>query len=368
MQYYIYTTCGTSTFTNLARRKDPELNELIIKNSNARDCCDFTSETKERIESLNKTLEEEWKNYSASEARAKSAELNCLLCWQEKNHIKASECFCSLLYTDTVLGLYAATLVEGWLKKNGYNVYLSQGIDYLSTSSLENFEKGLASLAEWAFDNIPPAEQRNSNEKYVFNVAGGFKSVSGFMQILGQFLADETIYLFEGGDEILSVPKLPVRWEQMDAIRDNIDDYRRVSIGLTPQNPEKLNSLWVRDGSFTPWGQIAWENAKQVLYGEKVYPILYEKIKEGETFRNTLSGLTKDQIAIVNERIDDLCRYIKGGKKQPLRRLDYKKVQGGGPYDYECDVWDGNSKRFFCTDKDGIVTIDRFADAMHKNR
>ena len=122
MQYYIYTTCGTSTFTNLARRKDPELNELIIKNSNAQDCCDFTSETKERIDSLYKTLEEEWENYSASEARAKSAELNCLLCWQEKNHIKASDCFCALLFTDTVLGLYAATLVEKWLKKNGYEV------------------------------------------------------------------------------------------------------------------------------------------------------------------------------------------------------------------------------------------------------
>ena len=258
-------------------------------------------------------------------------------------------------------------LVGEWLEHHGYMGVQLEKIPSLSTSTLGDFESGLSSLARLAFDNARWG--RGDDSKCIFNVAGGFKSVSGFMQVLGQFLADETVYLFEGGqNEILSMPKLPVRWEEIDSIRDNIDDYRRISLGISPKNPEKLNSLWVREGAFTPWGQIAWENAKQVLYGEKVYPILYEKIKEGEAFRNTLSGLTKDQIAIVNERIDDLCRYIKGGKKQPLRRLDYKKVQGGGPYDYECDVWDGNSKRFFCTDKDGIVTIDRFADAMHKNR
>jgi len=367
MQYFVYTTCGTSTFTNPAR-KNTELHDLIIKNSNVRDESELETEAKEKINAHYESLIEEWQNYSVAEARKRSAELNCLLCWQEKNNIPTSDCFCYLLHTDTVLGGYAASLVEEWLKTNGYTVLPPERVPYLSTSSHDAFEKGLASLAEWTFGYIPAADQRTATVKYIFNVAGGFKAVSGFMQILGQFLADETIYLFEGRNEILSVPKLPVRWEQIDTIRDNIDDYRRVSIGLPPQNPEKLNSLWVREGAFTPWGQIAWENAKQVLYGEKVYPILYEKIKEGEAFRNTLSGLTKDQIAIVNERIDDLCRYIKGGKKQPLRRLDYKKVQGGGPYEYECDVWDGNSKRFFCTDKDGIVTIDRFADAMHKNR
>lgn len=366
MQYYIYTTCGTSSLTNPAR-KIPELNELIIKNSNAREDSELTPGAKEKIEEHYNSLIETWQNYSAEDAREKSAELNCLLCWQEKNHVPASECYCYLLHTDTLLGEYAAMLVGEWLEHHGYMGVQLEKIPSLSTSTLSDFESGLSSLARLAFDNAQWG--RSDDSKCIFNVAGGFKSVSGFMQVLGQFLADETIYLFEGGqNEILSMPKLPVRWEEIDSIRDNIDDYRRVSIGLPPQNPEKLNSLWVRDGAFTPWGQIAWENAKQVLYGEKVYPVLYDKIKEGEAFRSTLSGLTKEQVAIVNERIDDLCRYIKGGKKQFLRRLDYKKVQGGGPYDYECDVWDGNSKRFFCTDKDGIVTIDRFADAMHKNR
>lgn len=367
MQYFIYTTCGTSTFTNPAR-KDPELNDLIVKNSNARNEDELSPGAKEKIDAHYDSLIEEWQNYSITDARAKSAELNSLLSWQEKNNIPASECLCFLLHTDTVLGANAASLVEEWLTHHGYMSVQLQKIDSLSTSSLENFEKGLASLAEWAFANIPSPEHRSSNEKYVFNVAGGFKSVSGFMQILGQFLADETIYLFEGHSEILSMPHLPVRWEENETIRQNFDDYRRVSLGIPPKNLERLNSLWVRNGQFTPWGQIAWESAKQELYGEKVYSFIFEKVKEGPAFRSSISGLLKEQVAIVNERIDDLCRYIKGGKKQPLKRLDYKKIQGGGPYDYECDVWDGNSKRFFCTDKDGIVTIERFADAMHKNR
>lgn len=366
MQYIVYITCGTSTLTNPARNVTG-LSELLINNSNAKADDDLQEGAKEKIDAHFDEQVNLWQRYSADDARKRSAELNSLLCWQEKNGIAAQDCYCYLLHTDTIMGEYAAMLVEEWLKKNGYMDAALQKIESLSTLTLNNFEKGLSYLAQWAFENIP--SERGDNIKYIFNVAGGFKAVSGFMQILGQFLADETIYLFEGrNNEILSMPRLPVQWSEINTIREYFDDYRRISLGLAPKHLEKLNALWVRNNEFTPWGQIAWESAKQVLYTEAVQPILYNKVIEGEAFRNSIPQLPKNRIFLINERIDDLCKYIMSGKKLPLKRLDYKKVQGGGPYDYECDVWDGDSKRFFCTDKDGIVTVERFADAMHKNR
>lgn len=365
MQYFIYTTCGTSTFTNPAR-KDPELNDLIIKNSNARNEDELSPGAKEKIDAHYDSLIEEWQNYSIADARAKSAELNSLLSWQEKNNIPASECLCFLLHTDTVLGANAASLVEEWLTHHGYLSVQLQKIDSLSTSSLENFEKGLASLAEWAFANIPSPEQRSSNEKYVFNVAGGFKSVSGFMQILGQFLADETIYLFEGHSEILSMPHLPVRWEENETIREHFDDYHRISLGIPPKHPELLNALWVRENEFTPWGQIAWENAKQILYGERIYDFICNALIEGEKFRESVKGLDKLRNKMVNERLDDLARFIMSGKTKNVRRLDYKVVRGNYPWSHECDAWaDGSARRLFCNDKGDKIVVECLGDALH---
>lgn len=365
MQYFIYTTCGTSTFTNPAR-KDPELNDLIIKNSNARNEDELLPGAKEKIDAHYDSLIEEWQNYSIVDARAKSAELNSLLSWQEKNNIPASECLCFLLHTDTVLGANAASLVEEWLTHHGYMSVQLQKIDSLSTSSLENFEKGLASLAEWAFANIPSPEHRSSNEKYVFNVAGGFKSVSGFMQILGQFLADETIYLFEGHSEILSMPHLPVRWEENETIRERFDDYHRISLGIPPKHPELLNALWVRENEFTPWGQIAWENAKQILYGERIYDFICNSLIEGEKFRESVKSLDKLRNKMVNERLDDLARFIMSGKTKNVRRLDYKVVRGNYPWSHECDAWaDGSARRLFCNDKGDKIVVECLGDALH---
>ena len=66
MQYYIYNTCGTSTLTNPAR-KIPDLNELIIKNSNARSDGELTPGAKQKIEEHYNSLIEVWQNYTETD-------------------------------------------------------------------------------------------------------------------------------------------------------------------------------------------------------------------------------------------------------------------------------------------------------------
>lgn len=365
-KYYIYTTCGTSTLTNPAR-EDPKLYDMLISNSNAETEQDIKADIKEKIEEHFNNQITIWQEYSENNARKKSAELNSLLSWQKKNAIAPQNCYCYLLHTDTVLGNYAALLVEEWLKNHGYMGVECQKIKSLSTSTLNNFEKGLSSLAEWAFKNVPSI--RSDNTKYIFNVAGGFKAVSGFMQILGQFLADETIYLFEGHNEILSMPRLPVQWEGISSISEHFDDYHKISLGILPEHITDLNSLWVRNNEFTPWGQIAWESAKQILYKEKIQNFVCPQVIEGKKFRKSVQKLEQCDARrkiMVNERIDELCKYIINGRTQNLNHLDYKPLKGVKEFTHECDAWaDGNAMRLFCNDYGDHIVVELLGDALH---
>lgn len=368
MQYYIFSTCGTSILTDAARKKDDngKLQKIIINNSNVHNFNDMDDEAQKALKDLVEQQLDVFGSYDAETACKNSAELNCLINWIRKNSIKASDCFCYLIHTDTELGSWTAQIVKDWLDQNGFMGAECKSVDHLNTSTLLDFEVGLSELAKWTFETVP--QEPSNDVKYIFNVAGGFKSMSGFMQVLGQFLADETIYTFEGKkSEILSMPKLPVRWEDVNSIREKFDDYHRVSLEIKPKSPENLNSLWIRDGMFTPWGQIAWENAKRIIYSEKIQNFVCDKVKEGVKFRETVKDLDPFRCKIVNERLDDLCSFFLSGKMKNIRRLDYKLVKGNHPWSNECDAWaDGAAKRLFCNEVgDGSVIVECLGSALH---
>lgn len=51
---------------------------------------------------------------------------------------------------------------------------------------------------------------------------------------------------------------------------------------------------------------------------------------------------------MLNERIDDLVRYVYGNRQQLIRRLDYKSLQGNPrpPATHEFDAWaDGSAEK-----------------------
>ena len=84
-------------------------------------------------------------------------------------------------------------------------------IDDLNTSSLEEFRLGIDELIKWCVGTLPG--YRASGYKIVFNLVGGFKALHGYMQTLGMFYADETVYIFETSRELLSIPRMPVDLE-----------------------------------------------------------------------------------------------------------------------------------------------------------
>ncbi|MCF0217298.1 MAG: putative CRISPR-associated protein [Fibrobacter sp.] len=359
MHYQIFTTCGTSVLTNAARGNSA-LSSALTKYSNVARAQEIPGEDLAPIQSLYEQQIDTWANYTESDVPSKSAELNCLLRWMAANKIDKSNCTCFLLHTDTYIGECAASLVQEWLKENGFLAEL-QRIESLNTLSLNSFEQGLSNFAQWAFENVKPV----GGVKNVFNVAGGFKSVSGFAQVLGQFLADETIYIFDGDNtQVLSIPRMPVRWNEMESIRENINDYRKISLDLPVECCGKLNSLWVRNGKFTPWGRIAWEAAKAQIYSERLLPSISEKVVFGNQFAKSCETDDKRYFDI-NERIDDLTRFVVD-RNANIRRLDYKPLKGKHPWSHECDAWaDGSAKRIFCNDHGNYIVVEELHEALH---
>ena len=72
----------------------------------------------------------------------------------------------------------------------------------LRTDSLDSFQMALSDLVRWCDEEVAVAPYRHSY-RVLFNLTGGFKSIQGFLQILAQFYADETVYIFESGDVLL---------------------------------------------------------------------------------------------------------------------------------------------------------------------
>ncbi len=360
-QYQIINTCGTSVLTNPAKGNE-ELSNILTKYSNAKSEKDIPADIYKIITEHWEQLLSKWNEKNESEAKKASAELKCLLTWQRNNNVEKSNCIYYLIHTDTILGELAAELVEEWMKKNGYENVQLQKIESLNTQSLHDFEVGLSNFAKWAF------ELKNSDNysQFIFNIAGGFKSVSGFAQVLGTFIADQTIYIFEGGDEVLQVPHLPIVWSEIDTIRKNAYSYRKVSLGIQLDSYSELNPLWIQNGKFSPWGQIAWENAKRTIYREEVLPFECDFVCEGNDFRNSVKDLPQDRIWHINERIDDLIVFAISNRKNNVRRLDYKKLRGSHAYTHECDAWaDGDAKRLFCNELNGKIIIEKLDKALH---
>lgn len=362
MKYNVYITCGTSILTNVAKDL-PETKNVLNNNSNATSDSEINENDKICIDNLYLEQIEKWSKFDEEKSKDASAELKCLLTWMKKREIAQKEVHCILIHTDTYIGENAAMIIESWLKNNSYSVELKR-IPKLKVSNIDNFQKGLSNLAKWIFDTVSDSTDYS---KTIFNVAGGFKSVSGFMQMLGQVKADETIYIFEGNNsEVLSIPRLFNQWNEIDSIEANLDDYHRLSLELAPKNPEKLNSLWFSDNKLTPWGLIIWESCKKQIYSESFIPVVYEKVKLGQEFEKSISK--ENDFYNINETLDDLCRYLMSNRKINPRNLKYTQLSNKNhSCTHECRL-NGNvdEKRFFCTEESNCIIVQKMGEALHK--
>jgi len=375
--FFVLSPCGTSVLTNAT---DPDLRNVINRHSNAKtedEVRQASIEEHRRIADHLTAARQRMTAADHADAQKISAELNGILSLYDGNCGGRKSDFHQLLCTDTWLGEESAKCVQEWLKGNGLVAELRRQPD-LRTKELAAFHSALSDLVEWCEKEIDPWRQ---SRHVVFNLTGGFKSIQGFLQTLAQFYADETVYIFETGPELLRLPRLPLRMAADETVKEHLSIFRRLSLGLNvpPEDtnciPETLRMNLDGQACLSPWGDLVWAQTKKTIYAEKVHAVegLTSLLAFGNDFDRSVADLEKTRVAMVNERIDDLVRHLEkrsqDGKGHNPPSLDFKQLRGNpsSPSTHECDAWsDQDAKRLFGHfDTEGRFLLDRLDKALH---
>jgi len=108
-------------------------------------------------------------------------------------------------------------------------------------------------------------------------LVGGFKAVQGYMNTIGMFYAHEVIYIFEGSNQLIKIPRLPV-----DIKLSEVEEYK-VPLAMMAQGEvltswkkaQKVPKDWVfvvdEEMTLSTWGQLIYQQCKKdLLSSEKL--------------------------------------------------------------------------------------------------
>ena len=369
-------TCGTSIFTNGTNHEDVK----FLRDNANKNKADYSKKDIERIENIISEKREKLLNASPNEVRALSAELNGFISFYGSGSKldAAAKDVHYLIHTDTYQGVAASELIREWGEK--YKISMTPIlIADLNTGSIEEFRLGINNLVEWCVGTLPG--YRDQKYKIIFNLVGGFKSLQGYMQTLGMFYADETVYIFETGGELLRIPKMPVDFAEnaKQSVLNNFEAFRRMqreclSRSECSEIPETL--LDIVDGKCTlsAWGQIIWEEVQRDAYSERILEPVSKRIIISPTVFKTAKTFSRDKNRIMrlNQAIDKLSRHVETYGKERLNSCNMRQLSGDPvpPSTHEFNLWpDMGGWRGFCHwDENNNLVIDDIDMGLGHNK
>jgi putative CRISPR-associated protein (TIGR02619 family) len=364
---FILSPVGTSLLTNNSSKEE---RDLLNKNSNVKYESEIPPEDAQVLRNRISDVQVNLEKADITIASRMSAEINGIVKIYD-GQLNAKGDFHYLLCTDTWLGENTAKLVKSFLESHGLTVELRRE-DELQTKEFNSFQTALSNLAAWCSETVN--SYRNSGYQVIFNLTGGFKSVQGFLQTLALFYADEAVYVFEQSDNLLRIPRLPIKMDAEQVVKNNLKTIRRLSMDLDVKSieMETLPETFVlRIGdmvSLSAYGEIIWKETRREIYLKQIFDSPSEKLKFGESFLESVLKLSlpANRYIEINRKIDDLSREIETGQK--LKSLDFKELKGNPcpPSTHEADAWhDQDAKRLFGHFEDGIFILDKLDKALH---
>ena len=356
-------TCGTSTLTNSTPYEDVK---FLRDNANKSEK-DYSPEETAHINAIISHKREVIAAASPEEVCKLSAELNGFITYY-KNTTGLDEAKRDthyLIHTDTMQGREATELIRLWGERNGIPMTLIQ-IDDLNTGSLEEFRLGINNLVEWCANTLPG--YRLPGYRVIFNLVGGFKSLQGYMQTLGMFYADETVYIFETGGELLRIPKIPADFnvQAKQAVLDHLRKFRlmqRESLDRSECEgiPETL--LEIIDGKCTlsTWGRLIFDEVGGEEYRTKLLDPISDRIQFTRQAKAVAEDLTRDQLMSVNKALDKLSRQI--DNDEFLRSCNLRQLRQDRNM-CEFNLW--GAWRGFCHWEGQKLIIDEIKPGLHR--
>ena len=343
-QLVMVSSCGTSSLTNGA---DGEMRDLLRRTANYGKR-EYSEEDLRKVDDRVRCVREKLFSSSPEDVKRVSAELHGLISYYGNTLSNANQNTHIFLHTDTYQGECVAGILVDWMLKQKQNAQ-SQAVEGLNTKNADSFREGMSRLVRWCDETI--RGYRDQKYRVVFNLVGGFKVLQGFLQTLGMFFADESVYVFEGEESLLRIPRLPLDLDDgtKRVMRDNIDLFRRLdwSDGVKRTEcaslPDTLVYCAGEECVFSPWGELLWSRIRPELYEDKVLPSPSPKIRFTKAAEETMKDFDKERRSQFNERLDDLARHLESGRSgnTNVNRLDFKTLEGNPkpPATHEFDLW-----------------------------
>lgn len=307
---------------------------------------------------------------TVDENRRLSAELNGLYGIYNNNLSAGQADMHFLIATDTALGRKSSEVISSFLRSKNLtvNVYIPND---LSTADAASFSRGMKELIHWC-ENVIPG-YRDAGYQVTFNLTAAFKSMQGYLNIMGMFYADEIVYIFETGSQLLSIPRLPLQVD-VAALRDYRLEMAMMAQGHIFSQAEVANipaGLLDIDergnASLSDWGFLVWNRVRQELLGDDLLP--FPRLQYTDTFRRDFKQASPPERAILQEVLAKVSSLLEDshGDTAPLKRdggLQYevytgKTTRDGRPIGH---FRVSQSRRVSCTVEDGALRLRRYGE------
>ena len=275
----IVSSIGTSLLTQQASQEE---RSILTQYSNEKVVPDDVTAI---IEKLRKTAFQQLTSKSVQHIRRASAELNGIFGLYGNNLTQGAADVHILISTDTAQGLATAEVVRKFLIESNLSadIYTPKN---LTTKTKAEFSEGIKDLLTWCYDTLTGYEE--GGYEIIFNLTGGFKSLQGFLNTIGMFYADKIVYIFESGEELIQIPRLPVAIDKT-ILFDNLDKFVLLYEGgkefVTAEFSNIRESLYDElDGKIYPslWGNLIWNQVKNKFLSERI--IALPRIRYADSF------------------------------------------------------------------------------------
>lgn len=362
---FVLSTVGISVLINICedeylRRK---LNEAANESRSS-------NEFEDKADELARQALEALRQNDIPISRRLSAELNGLYGIYRGDLSAGKADMHYLIATDTALGRKAANVILTFLRENGLrvDVYVP---DALSTATPAAFSKGVKQLIHWCENTIPG--YRDAGYRVVFNLTAAFKSLHGYLNIMGMFYADEMVYIFETGSQLLSIPRLPLQVDSA-ALREHRLELAMMaqghifSQGQVSSIPAGLLDIDEQGNAcLSDWGLLVWNRVRQELLSDDLLP--FPRLQYTDTFRRDFKQAATAERAKLQEVLARVSGLLEDseGDTAPLKRdggLQYdvytgKAAKDGRPIGH---FRVSQSRRVSCTAEDGALRLRRYGE------
>ncbi|MDF5733245.1 MAG: CRISPR-associated protein, partial [Rhizonema sp. PD38] len=210
----------------------------------------------------------------------------------------------------------------------------------------------------------------------IFNLVGGFKALQGYFNTIGMFYADEIIYVFEGSNGVVKIPRLPINVD-IDRVAPYKVQLAMMEVGAIPTFWEKAKEVpieWVlslnKEMTLSTWGQLVWSHCKKNLLSQDK-PIKFPKIEYIQTFIDDYKSKSADEKIILQENLARAACLLLNHKDgiSAMKQDGIFKLRRYEGKNKDIDHFDlPKDRRISCIAKDGNLYLRHYGEHDYVNK